>query len=101
MGVAMVGIGVMRVAVLQRRMAMRVGVLLAGGQTQFWVGMLMMFVVRVLVFMLHRLMGMVVLMRFSQVEPNTDAHQGPSSGQARGDGLAAGQGQGRAKERRH
>ena len=61
MRVAMVGVGEVRVAVLHRRVAMRMGVLLALRQTQIRVVvviMLMMFVVGVLVFMLHRLMSM-------------------------------------------
>lgn len=57
----MVGVGEVRVAVLRRRVAMHMGVFLARRQTQIRVIvviMLMMFVVRVLVFMLHRLMSM-------------------------------------------
>jgi len=104
MGVSMVGIGKVRVGVFQRRMAMRMGVLLAWSHTQcgeVCMVMLMVVVVRVLVLMLDRLMDVGVLVRFRQMKPNTPAHQRTGSDQSQRDGLASGQGQRRSKERRH
>jgi hypothetical protein len=72
--VAVMKIGVMRMPVNKRRMPVPMGVRLAGRHAGRMV-VLMMVVVPVAVFMLHRLMGMFVLMPFREMQPQTKPHE--------------------------
>ena len=71
MVMSMVCIGIMRVRVLQRVVAMPMVVSAGDG---FGMLVLMMFVMDVLMFMLQRLMGMFMLMVLGEVQPYARAH---------------------------
>jgi hypothetical protein len=74
MVVVVVQIGVVRMMVHQRLMTVAVRMRLALGHTRI-VQMLMMFIVRVAVIVLHDGMGMLMAMRFAQVQINAHGHQ--------------------------
>jgi len=95
----MMKVGVVRVLVAQGRVAMPVGMRLVGGLTRS-VGMPMVHVVGVTVLMRQRLVSMLMLMPFGEVEIDADGHQDRRADQLRGDGLVEYQErQGRAQKR--
>ena len=87
MPVLVVHVGHVRVGVPQSPVLMGMGVRLAWGIFGS-VGMLMMLVVHVRVRVPHRLVGVLVLMAFREVQPNAHAHQAASHQQLNGDGFA-------------
>lgn len=77
----------MRVPMRQRRMPVPVGVRLTGLHTRF-VLMAVVFVVAVPMLVLHRLMGMGVLVPLGQMQPEADRHQAPGDHQLHRNRLA-------------
>jgi len=83
----MMRIGEMQVRVRQRRMSMPVTVF-GSRLHRSVVCVLMVLVVNVLVYMLHRFMRVLVLVPLGKVQPNAKSHQRSSQKQGHGDCFA-------------
>ena len=84
MPVPVVQIGIVRVLVAHRLVAVPVGMRLG-----IWpiMGMPMMGVVMVGMIMFQRLMQVIVVMPFRQMQPQPDCHQNPRTNQGKGDRI--------------
>ena len=98
----MVRVRVMRVAVMQRRVVVCMGVHFAGGEHQSRLVRVIVLVVQVVAVrmaVVHGFMHMGVGMVFGQVQPQPEAHERSRHGELPGQRLASGQAQRRAEER--
>ena len=84
MPVPVVQIGIVRVLVAHRLVAVPMGMWLG-----IWpiMGVLMMVVVMVGVVMFQRLMQVIVVMPFRQMQPQPDCHQNPRANQGKGNRI--------------
>lgn len=102
MRVLVVRVRVMRVAVMQRRVVVCMGVHLAGGEDQSGLVRVIVLVVQVVAMrmaVVHGFMHMGVGVVFGQVQPQPEAHKRSRHGELPGQRLASGQAQRRTKER--
>lgn len=87
MAVPVMQVRIMSVTVSHRRMAMPMAVRLTRGGAGRMI-MLMMAVMNMAMLMLERLVGMLMAVRFGEVQPESDGHEHSGDDKRHGDGFA-------------